>query len=92
MMEGKNKNEIMMQQQVSHKTSPTMTTIGKHMVLLGVKIYDYDFSRVRNPTVIDIYFFKSSLCRTWSTISSKERKIKNPSNISLQLWRQQVVS
>ena len=41
-MEGKNKNDIMMQQQVSHQTSPTITTIGKHMVLLGVKIYDYD--------------------------------------------------
>lgn len=28
-MDGKNKDELMMQQQVSHQTSPTMTAIGK---------------------------------------------------------------
>ena len=28
-MDGKNKDELMMQQQVTHQTSPTMTAIGK---------------------------------------------------------------
>ena len=41
-MEGKNKNDIMMQQQVSHQTSPTITTIGKSIVLSRVKINDYN--------------------------------------------------
>lgn len=48
-MEEKNKNDMMMQQQVSHQTSPTITTIGKHMVLLGVKIYDYNLKVEKIP-------------------------------------------
>ena len=32
-MDGKNKDELMMQQQVTHQSSPTMTAIGKFSLL-----------------------------------------------------------
>ena len=35
-MDGKNKDELMMQQQVTHQSSPTMTAIGKFSLPLVI--------------------------------------------------------
>ena len=39
-MDGKNKDELMMQQQVTHQSSPTMTAIGNLALILAIITVD----------------------------------------------------